>query len=143
MISPLSKLKAYYETFDQASFECLKDIYAKEVVFADPLHKIQGVEALEAYFRETCTNLTYCRFIFTEEIVNDTSACLKWQMEYSHKSLKNNARLSLTGTSIIQFSAENVTSQEDFYDMGSMLYEHIPLLGGAIRLIKSRMIKST
>ncbi len=142
MTTPIAKLKHYYESFDQMSFDCLDQIYAEDVVFVDPLHRIKGLETLKAYFKESCSNVTYCRFIFTEEITSERSTCLKWRMEYSHSAIKNNARLELVGTSIVQFSEGKVTSHEDFYDMGSMLYEHIPLLGGAIRMIKSRMIKA-
>ena len=142
MISPLIKLKHYYETFDQASFDLLSEIYAEDLVFTDPLHKINGVAALKKYFNDTCSNLTYCKFIFTDEIVGEHSACLIWRMEYCHDSLKNNARLSLVGNSIVQFSDGKVTSQEDFYDMGAMVYEHIPILGSAIRIIKTRIVKA-
>jgi limonene-1,2-epoxide hydrolase len=142
MISPLAKLKQYYETFDQACFENLKDIYADDVIFVDPLHKICGVEALKKYFNETCSNLTYCQFVFVDEVADENSACLKWRMDYSHASLKNNSRLSLTGVSIVKFKDEKITYQEDFYDMGAMLYEHIPLLGSIIGLIKTRMTKT-
>jgi ketosteroid isomerase-like protein len=142
MIPPLTKLKQYYEAFDQASLKNLEHIYASDVVFVDPLHKINGVEALKKYFSGICSNLTYCQFTFTDEIVDETSACLKWQMEYSHASLKNNARLSLAGVSIVHFIDSKITSQEDFYDMGAMTYEHIPLLGSVIRVVKTRMIKA-
>lgn len=139
MKMPIAKLKHYYESFGQVSLDYLDEIYAKDVVFIDPLHQINGIEALKRYFSETCENLSYCRFIFIEEIASEQSVCLKWRMEYSHSAIKNNARLELVGTSILQFSEGLITSHEDFYDMGSMVYEHIPLLGGAIRMIKSRM----
>jgi hypothetical protein len=142
MIPPLTKLKQYYETFDQASSKNLEHIYAKNIVFIDPLHKINGVEELKKYFVGICSNLTYCQFTFTGEIADETSACLKWQMEYSHASLKNNARLSLAGVSIVHFLDSKIVSQEDFYDMGAMTYEHIPLLGSAIRIVKARIIKA-
>lgn len=142
MITPLTKLKQYYETFDQASFESLDDIYDGDIVFIDPLHKIDGIETLKEYFSGICSNLSFCKFTFTDEIVGEHSACLKWEMEYSHPSLKNNTRLNLKGVSLMHFTNEKVTSQEDFYDMGAMTYEHIPLLGSAIRVVKARMIKS-
>ena len=142
MITSLTKLKQYYESFDQASFDNLEDIYADDVVFTDPLHEINGVEALKKYFKGICSNLTYCQFTFTNEIVDNTSACLKWQMEYSHESLKNNARLTLAGVSVIQFLDDKIILQEDFYDMGAMTYEHIPLLGSAIRVVKARITKA-
>jgi hypothetical protein len=142
MISSLTKLKQYYESFGQASFDNLEDIYADDVIFTDPLHKISGVVALKEYFKSICSNLTYCQFTFTDEIVDKKSACLKWQMEYSHESLKNNARLTLTGVSLIHFLDDKITLQEDFYDMGAMTYEHVPLLGSAIRVVKARITKA-
>ncbi|WHI49643.1 hypothetical protein P3339_14310 [Microbulbifer sp. MLAF003] len=39
---------------------------------------------------------------------------------------------------MVRFS-DKVFYHEDFYDMGAMVYEQVPLLGSLIRKIKSRL----
>ena len=136
----LEEFKRCYESFGQHSLEKLDQIYAENVVFIDPLHHIHGKRQLKAYLRNLCQNLSECRFEFAEEIVSDNRVCFKWQMHYRHLSIKNNQELVLPGMSLISFS-DKIDSHEDYYDMGAMVYEHIPLVGSAINLIKSRMVK--
>lgn len=138
----ITAFKQFYEQFDQASFHLLDDIYADSVTFSDPIHRIEGLPNLKAYFEHMCHNLSDCRFHFLSELISSSQACFKWEMHYQHPSLKSNAPLTLSGVTLITFS-DKVESHEDFYDMGAMLYEHLPVMGGAIRFLKSRMIKES
>lgn len=138
---PISVFKQFYRHFDQHSLDMLEDIYAEDVTFSDPVHMIQGLGTLKSYFEGMCGNLSECRFEFIDEVIGDSNACFKWQMYYSHPSLKSNAPLKLMGTSFIEYS-DKIDSHEDFYDMGAMLYEHLPILGSAVRLLKSRIQKN-
>ena len=138
--SPLLAFKQYYQTFDKRSFDELDEIYGEDIIFTDPIHVIHGRKALKAYFGKMCGKLTECHFDFVDEVIMGSTACFKWQMHYRHPSIKNNQPLKLIGASHISFS-DKIDSHEDFYDMGAMLYEHLPVMGGAIRMIKSRIQK--
>lgn len=136
----LTEFKGFYERFSANDLDTLGDIYTDNVTFSDPVHTISGLSTLESYFKEMCGNLSHCHFEFKDEIVNDGHASLKWEMHYRHPSLKSNKSLVLSGVSLIHYS-DKVYKHEDYYDMGAMLYEHLPLIGGAIRMIKSRLTK--
>ncbi len=140
--TPLDAFKHYYKAFDRQLFDGLDQVYSENVIFSDPVHQIHGLNALKQYFKEMCGNLTDCRFEFIDEIVNENSACFKWKMHYRHPSIKRNAPLTLTGMSLLKFS-DKIEYHEDFYDMGAMLYEYIPVLGTAVKAIKSRLAKET
>jgi len=88
-------------------------------------------------------NLISCRFEFVGETVAEDSAWFKWIMHYQHPKLRNGAMLSLTGATYIRFDIEStpakIMAHEDFYDMGSMLYEHTPLLGIGVRWLKQKL----
>ncbi len=142
MPAPLEAFKQYYQAFDRQLFDDLDQVYSDNVVFSDPVHEIQGLNTLKQYFKEMCGNLTDCQFEFVDEVVDENSACFKWEMHYRHPSIKRNKPLTLTGISLIKFS-DKVEYHEDFYDMGAMLYEHIPVLGSAVRMIKSRLAKES
>jgi len=139
---PILAFKKFYRQFDQQSLTFLGEIYSDDVTFSDPVHMIQGLDTLKQYFESMCGNLTQCRFDFIDEIIGENDACFKWEMHYSHPSLKSNAPLKLMGATFIKYS-DKIDSHEDFYDMGAMLYEHLPLVGSAIRLIKCRIQKNS
>jgi hypothetical protein len=130
--------KNFYQNFNLDMIDHLDEIYAHDVTFVDPLHTIKGVQELKSYFSSTCKNLTECRFEFKNQIVGDGHASFQWTMHYRHPSIKKNKLLTLDGASFISFD-ERIVSHIDFYDMGAMLYEHVPFLGGTIRAIKSRI----
>ncbi|MFT7222785.1 MAG: hypothetical protein ACI82Z_000313 [Cellvibrionaceae bacterium] len=138
MNGALAAFKLFYESFDRESLNNLQNIYSDEILFIDPIHEIRGIERLERYFENMCGDLTYCRFKFVDEMIQPGRACFKWEMYYRHPKIKKNAPLHLSGTSFIKYS-QKIDTHEDFYDMGAMLYEHIPVLGGAIRLLKSKI----
>ncbi len=138
----IAKFKQFYDELCEQSIDNLGNIYDQSITFSDPIHTINGLDALTRYFKTMCGNLSECRFIFTDEVIVEDGAFFKWEMHYRHPSLKSNQALQLVGASLIKFSGDKIISHEDFYDMGAMLYEHIPLLGSVIRLIKSRIEKS-
>ena len=134
----LQEFKSYYQAFDQRGINQLDSLYSDEVVFTDPIHTISGLDNLKRYFHDMCANLTQCHFEFLDEMEADGRACFKWVMHYRHPSVARNKPLQLMGVSVIAFDDDKVTSHEDFYDMGAMLYERLPVLGSAIRMVKSR-----
>jgi len=141
----INDFKDYYQHFDQSSIQGLGDFYASNVVFTDPVHQLTGLKSLERYFEQMCSDLTSCRFEFISEAVDQDDVWLKWNMHYQHPKINNNALLMLVGASHIQWadtsSGRKIIAHEDFYDLGSMLYEHLPVLGYGVRLIKKKLAK--
>ncbi|BBM03051.1 transcriptional regulator [Microbulbifer sp. GL-2] len=134
----VEEVQSYYRDFLVQDPADLSSIYSDNVVFRDPLYRIEGLLALKAHFGEISRGLTQCRFRFEEASITHDSACLPWYMHYSHQSLKGGRPLRLRGCSLLRFS-DKVFYHEDFYDMGAMVYEQVPLLGSLIRKIKSRL----
>ena len=137
----LSQFKAFYRDLQNANTVDMQDFYANDILFKDPIHQIQGIDHLMSYMQASIGNTTECRFEFLDEIVNDHSAYIKWQMHYRHPKLsQGNKPLSLLGISHIMYD-EKITYHEDIYDLGAMVYEHLPLLGGITRYVKRNLGK--
>jgi hypothetical protein len=47
--------------------------------------------------------------------------------------------LELPGCSVVDTENDLITHQRDYYDAGEMIYEHLPLLGWAVRGVKRRV----
>jgi hypothetical protein len=132
----IAQFKQAYADFSVDTLGSLRELYANEVVFIDPVHRVEGLGALERYFAASANNLRFCRFEFLDEAINEHSAFFKWAMHYSHSKIAAGSPLQLQGASFIKF-AERITYHEDFYDMGAMVYEHIPVLGFGVKRIKT------
>lgn len=135
----LNSLAAFYQNMQPEQLNQLAEIYHQDILLVDPVGQHHGLEALERYFSSLLKNLRYCRFEVTHQHYFDQCALLLWRMEYAHPSLQKGAPQSLEGSSYLTFRQERVNFQRDYYDLGAMLYEKVPLLGGVIRALKMRL----
>ncbi|MGD8177102.1 nuclear transport factor 2 family protein [Marinimicrobium sp. ARAG 43.8] len=137
-MSVVDRLMKHYEHFDPALIESLEEIYDKNIVFQDPIHKVEGLPDLRRYFGGLMEGLEECRFAFNDRIEVPGKVVLVWTMTYRHARLKGGKTLTLDGSSHLKVD-EKVVYHRDYYDVGTMLYEHVPVLGFVIRQIKSRL----
>lgn len=134
----ITDLQPYYSDFLTGDLSRLDDFYHRDLVFADPLHRIEGLDTAKQYFASMRDGLLRCQFEFGLVTVAADSACLPWQMHYAHRALNGGRPLSLRGCSLLRFN-QRIHYHEDFYDLGAMVYEQVPLLGALVRGVKSRL----
>jgi SnoaL-like domain len=134
----IEEFKALYSRFDSSTPEQLGRLYSRDVVFIDPVHQTQGLDALKTYFAGFCSPETACQFNFYNQVVTAEQAFVQWTMNYSHARLNHGKTLTLNGGTLIKFT-NLIHTHEDFYDMGAMIYQHIPLLGWAVKKINRRI----
>ncbi|MTD26713.1 nuclear transport factor 2 family protein [Erwinia sorbitola] len=135
----LQQLVTFYQTLNSDRLSMLAQIYHTDICLSDPVGEHRGLAVVENYFASLLKNMRYCRFVVTLTREFETDALLLWRMEYAHPSLQRGADQTLEGSSYLQFRDNKVAFQRDYYDMGAMLYEKLPLLGSAINLIKKRL----
>jgi SnoaL-like domain len=134
----IEQFKALYSRFDASTSEQLERLYSRDVAFKDPIHQTQGLDALKTYFASFCNPETDCQFNFYNQVVTAEQAFVQWTMSYSHARLNRGKTLTLNGGTLIKFTHQ-IYTHEDFYDMGAMIYQHIPLLGWAVKKINKRI----
>ena len=132
----IEKFKNYFTQMDLKNNTILKEIYAEDVLFTDPIHKIQGIDNLSQYFNKLNDNLIEGTFQFTEEALIDNKAYLSWDMKLKLKKPKK--RVQASGISVLTIE-DKVISQRDYFDTGELFYENVPVLGGLIRSIKRKI----
>ncbi len=133
----IDELTAFYREFNTASLSKIKAIYDEDARFSDPIHEIQGIESIERYFSSVMAGVTTCRFDFDRVTEMEGQAFLQWRMRFLHPRLAKH-EICVKGISVIEFK-EKVIAHVDYYDVGEMLYEHIPLVGRVIRRLKRRL----
>jgi hypothetical protein len=121
------------------NLEILKDFYAKDLVFEDPLGRIEGLQAMKTYYALMYENVTEIKFDFFKSIQEGNEFFFRWTMTLNSTKLNGGNDISVEGGSMIFFNDEGlVTYHRDFFDMGEMIYEHIPLLKNLIKAVKKR-----
>lgn len=143
--SIVQQVQAAYSQFEPSMIKAMPTIYRADIVFQDPLQRIEGLENLIRYYTGMFENLLECRFEFNQVVENTgerssahvQQAVLFWTMHYRHRKLAGGTLLSINGNSHIKYQ-DKVFYHRDYYDAGAMLYEHLPVLGWAINLIKKR-----
>ena len=137
MADLIEQLKDYYRDFSTMDLDKIGQIYADNIVFRDPIHEIRGLDNLQAYMAEMGQNIDHCRFEYLDQLCGDGMAYLKWNMHFRHPKLGSDI-ISVRGISQLHYN-ERVYFHEDVYDMGAMIYEHVPLLGVTTRWLKQRL----
>ena len=127
-----------YRQLGTDDFGALQDVYHQQVEFKDPLHQVDGLDALTRYFENIYTNVASCKFTIISAFESGDEAAVYWSMEFPHKQLNGRKPITVEGHSHLQMKDDLVIYHRDYLDVGSMLYEHIPVLGCAIKSIKRR-----
>lgn len=140
MDEPLARFVALYQQLDRQQLHRLSEVYADEVIFIDPAHRIEGLAALTDYFAALYQRLAYCRVVITSQLQQGRQAWLGWTMTFSHPGLRGGAPVTVEGATRLEFDEMGkVCLHRDYFDLGAMLYEQLPLLGSVVRTIKGRL----
>lgn len=128
-----------YQKLNKENLHLLGQIYHKDVVFEDSAHRLEGRGALSAYFESLYRNVIQCDFDIIHSQQSGDSGFLTWNMLLQHPKLNSGKQVKVNGVSHIRFSEQRVIYHRDYFDLGEMLYENIPLLGFVIKNIKQRL----
>lgn len=136
----MEKFLTTYQALNADNLEILSEIYGAEVVFIDPAHEIQGLWQLTEYFKKLYRDINHINFNFHHPLQMNDVGYVQWSMTFSHPSIKKGKDIVVEGATFVRFGDKGkVVYHRDHFDLGSMLYQHIPLLGGVIKTINRRL----
>ena len=129
-----------YTSLNHSNLHLLGSIYTDDVIFIDPVHSIKGLPQLTAYFEALYRNISSIEFSFTDPIREKDIGYVQWTMTYSHPRIQKGNLIDVPGVSFLKFHASGkVNYHRDQFDLGCMLYEHLPVLGRVISTVKGRL----
>ncbi|MEX6501738.1 nuclear transport factor 2 family protein [Pseudomonas zhanjiangensis] len=128
-----------FASLDKNHLDHLGELYSEDVVFSDPLHQVRGLSELRDYFTTLYASVHDLRFDFHGcDQVRDGEGYLRWTLSYRHPRLAGGQSIRVEGCSHLLWR-DRVHQHRDYFDAGALLYEQLPLLGGAIRWLKWRL----
>lgn len=135
--SHAQKIKKAFDLFDGQNLETLDLFYDKKVHFLDPVVNIKGLAALKKYYSHAYKNLIKIEFDFKNFIVEDFWVSAVWVMTIQVKNINSEKPYEVQGCSQIQFNRQGlVCYHRDYFDLGELIYEKIPVQGNLIRGFK-------
>lgn len=119
-------------------------VYAEDVHFSDTLAYIADRETLRAYFAELADNGATVSVNMISSQRSGSDAYLIWEMTTSFTPLIATKRSHSIGITHLRFNADGeVVLHQDFWDAATGFYQHVPVLGGALRSVRARLQPET
>jgi hypothetical protein len=147
-MNAIRKFESFYTDIASMRVEELADIYSSDVTFIDPIAAHSGITSVESYFSKLLHNAKYCTFnIHSTEIttsinsgsepVTGISAYLvTWKMTFTSTRINKGQPIQVDGVTQLKIEHNKIIYHRDYYDLGQMVYENVPLLGSVIKRIK-------
>lgn len=136
----IEKVCGFYRDMSADSVATISEVYAKDAVFCDPAGEVRGRDALHAHFVELLKDVRVCRFDFERTLACKDEAALFWRMTIAARRLNGGREYAVAGASRLAFDSEDkVRLHRDYFDMGALIYERLPLVGATTRALKRRL----
>lgn len=131
-----------YTDICQISPDDLGTIYAENIVFVDPITTHTGLVEVKGYFSNLLTQAKSCKFDIADilpcgENKKNITHVANWTMTLVLNS--GDKTITLDGTTQLAVKDDIIVYHKDYYDLGEMVYEHVPLLGFVIKKIKRKL----
>jgi len=130
---------ARFQPLTTSELSALAECYSDDVDFTDPLHHHVGRDRVMAYYAELLDGVQHCHFDFHDRQTVGNTSFLTWTMHLTHPRLHGGRTINVAGCSRLQWRGQRVCRHRDYFDVGAMLYEQLPLLGWLIRGVKKRL----
>lgn len=117
----------------------LEMLYHRQVRFIDPAHNLLGIDALNDYLSQLYQQVRSCHFALRDVVGDSDNMVVCWDMRLVHANLNRRGTIEVSGCSHLKWHQGKVIYHHDYFDLGKMLYEQLPLLGRLIRVIKRRL----
>ncbi|MGY5956403.1 nuclear transport factor 2 family protein [Kosakonia sp. BK9b] len=137
--SVIDRFVDYYTGLENQPPAALAALYHTDAGLIDPFGEHQGLFAIQRYFTHLLVNVQHCRFSIDTLLCDGNRWAVTWTMYWSHPRISGGETLTLPGCSIVDVQDNLIIRQRDYYDAGQMIYEHLPLLGWAVRGVKRRV----
>ncbi len=128
-----------YQTLKSNNVAKIGQVYDLKVRFRDPLHQISGLDKLEQYFAGIYENVDSCEFEIDQVFEIEQYSFLYWTMRLRHERLARGREIVVKGHTQLVYQTEKVIEHNDYFDLGEMVYEQLPILGWAIKQVKSKV----
>lgn len=126
------------ERFGRESLATLASLYTEDVCFEDPIHGLQGREALMTYLADEFASRDQCQFRFHRRLVGDDEIFLSWTRLLQCARLNSGQPIRLEGATYLKVRDGRIYYQRDYFD-AEALVDYNPLVGSFVKRLRRRI----
>lgn len=140
-MSYADRVKDAFTRLNINNLQVVDEFYDANLEFHDPIGSLKGRENMRAYYKKMYDGLKSIKFEYLDVIVQDKKVVLVWKMTYATEKLNGGEPISVPGSSVIYFGGpeDKVVYHRDYFDVGAMVYEYVPVLGWGVRKLKAML----
>lgn len=120
----------------------IANTYHEDAYLNDTLKTLNNREEIKQHFIKTSQTMTSYS-LEIDDISKSNSGngyYMRWTMKFSAPKLASGKEIISIGMSHVIFDEEGkVLLHQDFWDSSTGMFEHVPIIGGGIRMIKKRL----
>ena len=138
----LQRFKSFLQGIGDGKYvrENTLKVYAADAYLDDTLVVHHGAAEIEAYFLKTSETMTHYEVMIDDVARSGNDYYVRWTMIFAAPALSGGKPVHSVGISQIRFNREGkVEFHQDFWDAGKNFYAHLPLVGGAVGLVRKRL----
>ncbi|MDN3649797.1 nuclear transport factor 2 family protein [Reinekea marina] len=137
----IERLQRTYNCLNKENIDSdlLDQLYTDDILFQDPLHQFQSLSKLRDYFKRLYKNVDHISFNYQDVEANDREAFVTWSMTFLNRNFNKGNPVTVEGISHLKFRDGKISSHRDYFDSTHMIFDHIPLMGRIIRMIKNKL----
>ena len=118
----------------------IETVYAESLFFNDTLHTFTHRDQLSSYLQRITDKTEQMEIEILGWSISDQDVHLRWAMDTQFRVLGRSVKNRTLGMSHLRFDHQGrIILHQDFWDSSQGFYEHIPVLGNIIRVIRNRV----
>lgn len=134
----MERLRGFFTRMDAAGIrDGVAGLYAPEAYLNDNLVALEGAPAIADYFAATLARVSSVRVDLLGMAHAGPDYFVRWQMTIESPQLGDGRPLKSYGMTHFRFDGTGrVLLHRDFWDAGTGLYEHLPVVGSILRRVR-------
>lgn len=119
----------------------VRRVYAPDAWFNDTIATEVGIDAIEKYLLKTAEGAEKVSAKINDVAVSGADCYVRWTMEIRTKNLAGGKPILTEGVSQLRFDDQGrIIVHQDFWNPATGIYQHLPLLGPAIRYVNGLIV---
>jgi steroid delta-isomerase len=117
----------------------LPEFFAADARFKDPFNDVRGLAAIRSVFAHMFAVTEGPRFEVIEQALSGCTGFVRWRFRFAPRGRPQGER-AIDGVSRVVFGPDGrVVEHVDYWDPVEGLYDSLPLIGAALRLVRRRL----
>lgn len=120
--------------------ERISGVYATQLYFNDTVHTLTSRDQVADYLEETAERADLIEVRIDDSVMNGRDAYVRWTMRTVFTVSGKEKDIVTVGMTHLRFDEQGlVTLHQDFWDSTEGLYRHMPVVGGVINWIGTKL----